>query len=193
MFTPSSRHVGPLTLAAALGIVAVATSIGPATAPPAADTPGRRGLDPSAGSGQHHGRGPFKFTEVTKGSGVDFTYRNGEEAGLRTILESLGGGVALFDYDGDGRTDLFFPGGGHFLKEGKTLSRGRAGPTNSTATKGDGDSPTSRPRRGWIAPRRTATAHRPAITTATATPTCSSPPTRGRRSSATREGSGSPT
>ena len=64
-------------------------------------------------------RGPFRFEEVTKGSGVDFTYRNGEEAGHRTILESLGGGVALFDYDGDGRTDLFFPGGGHFMKEGK--------------------------------------------------------------------------
>src|SRR5436305_245146 len=39
---------------------------------------------------------PFHFSDRTRESGIDFTYRNGEEAGLRTILESLGGGVALF-------------------------------------------------------------------------------------------------
>src|SRR5262249_25028532 len=38
------------------------------------------------------------FRDVTPGSGVDFTHRNGEEADYCTILESLGGGVALFDY-----------------------------------------------------------------------------------------------
>jgi hypothetical protein len=45
---------------------------------------------------------------------VEFTYRNGEEADQYTILESLGGGVALLDYDGDGLLDLFIPGGGTF-------------------------------------------------------------------------------
>src|SRR4051812_47608817 len=51
---------------------------------------------------------PFQFSDRTRESGIDFTYHNGEEAGLRTILESLGGGVAIFDFDGDGRPDLFF-------------------------------------------------------------------------------------
>src|SRR6478735_5952266 len=51
--------------------------------------------------------GPGIFTDVTASSGVDFTYRNGEEADQLTILESLGGGVALFDYDGDGLLDIF--------------------------------------------------------------------------------------
>lgn len=63
--------------------------------------------------------GPPWFSDRTPGSGVNFTHRNGEEANLYTILESLGGGVALLDFDRDGRLDLFFPGGGTF--EGKTI------------------------------------------------------------------------
>ena len=45
---------------------------------------------------------------------MDFQYRNGEEADLYTILESLGGGVALLDYDHDGKLDIFLTGGGSF-------------------------------------------------------------------------------
>jgi hypothetical protein len=54
--------------------------------------------------------------DVTAASGVDFTYRNGEEAGHLSILESLGGGVALLDFDGDGLLDIFVTGGGSFSK-----------------------------------------------------------------------------
>lgn len=57
---------------------------------------------------------PPWFEDVTKASGIDFTYRNGEEANHFAILESLGGGVAVLDYDADGLVDLFFPGGGWF-------------------------------------------------------------------------------
>lgn len=58
--------------------------------------------------------GPPFFEDATAKSGVDFTYRNGEEANHMGILESLGGGAALIDFDGDGLLDLFIPGGGHF-------------------------------------------------------------------------------
>jgi hypothetical protein len=58
--------------------------------------------------------GPPLYVDVTAGSGVEFTYRNGQEAGHLAILESLGGGVALIDYDGDGLLDIFVTGGGFF-------------------------------------------------------------------------------
>ena len=54
----------------------------------------------------------IRFRDFTKESGVDFTYRNGHETEHYSILESIGGGVAMLDYDADGAVDLFFPGGG---------------------------------------------------------------------------------
>lgn len=55
-----------------------------------------------------------RFEEISRSADVDFTYRNGEEAGHYAILESLGGGACLFDYDGDSKLDSFLPGGGTF-------------------------------------------------------------------------------
>jgi enediyne biosynthesis protein E4 len=56
---------------------------------------------------------PF-FAEVTEASGIRMTYRNGEEADHMAIIESVGGGLALIDYDGDGLLDVFVTGGGFF-------------------------------------------------------------------------------
>ena len=63
--------------------------------------------------------GPPLFEDATRASGIDFTYRNGEEANHLAILESLGGGAALIDYDGDGLLDVFLPGGGSFAGDDK--------------------------------------------------------------------------
>lgn len=87
-----------LLIAAALGLACVFAGCSKPAAPVAVAE------QPLAGQ-------PF-FDDVTAASGVAATYRDGQEAGLYAILESLGGGVALFDYDGDGLLDLFFPGGG---------------------------------------------------------------------------------
>jgi hypothetical protein len=54
------------------------------------------------------------FREVAEEAGVRWTYTNGEEAKHLAILESLGGGIGLLDYDGDGLLDVFIPGGGSF-------------------------------------------------------------------------------
>lgn len=58
--------------------------------------------------------GPPIFEDVTAKCGIDFTYRNGEEAGNFAIIESLGGGVALFDFDRDGKLDVLLVGGGRY-------------------------------------------------------------------------------
>ncbi|HJN10603.1 MAG TPA: hypothetical protein QF564_18090, partial [Pirellulaceae bacterium] len=55
----------------------------------------------------------LRLVEVTEQSGVDFTFTSGHESGHHSILEWLGGGVAMLDYDQDGNTDLFFAGGGY--------------------------------------------------------------------------------
>ncbi|MCA9121226.1 MAG: CRTAC1 family protein [Planctomycetaceae bacterium] len=52
------------------------------------------------------------FTEVTGDSGVKFVYQNAREANHSAILESLGGGVSLLDFDRDGLLDICLPGGG---------------------------------------------------------------------------------
>ncbi|MEO1996677.1 MAG: hypothetical protein ABGZ17_15525, partial [Planctomycetaceae bacterium] len=43
-----------------------------------------------------------RFREMTANSGVNFRYANGQDAEHFTIVESLGGGAALLDYDADG-------------------------------------------------------------------------------------------
>lgn len=55
-----------------------------------------------------------RWHDMTEAMKVEHVYRNGHEANQFTILESLGGGIALLDFDCDGRLDLFAPGGGKF-------------------------------------------------------------------------------
>jgi len=59
-------------------------------------------------------RGQVAFQDDADRTGLKFTYHNGAPQGdLESMLEMNGGGVAVLDYDGDLRPDLFFTQGGN--------------------------------------------------------------------------------
>ncbi len=62
------------------------------------------------------------FTDITASSGITFMHVNGAY-GEKLLPETMGGGVAFFDYDGDGNQDLLFINSTYWpshLPEGKT-------------------------------------------------------------------------
>ncbi|MBS0203536.1 MAG: CRTAC1 family protein [Planctomycetes bacterium] len=58
----------------------------------------------------------FQFVDDTEASKIDFTFRSGAEPSYAPILQDLGGGCGLLDFDRDSRLDAFFPGGGHITR-----------------------------------------------------------------------------
>ena len=52
----------------------------------------------------------IQFRDITDESGIDFRHFDGS-AGRYYIVETMSGGVALFDYDADGDTDIYFLNG----------------------------------------------------------------------------------
>ncbi len=63
---------------------------------------------------------PYLFSDITSEAGI--TFRHFNDASSRKYLpETMGAGVAFFDYDNDGRPDLFFVNGAR-LRSSKTGS-----------------------------------------------------------------------
>jgi hypothetical protein len=82
---------------------------------------GSLGGSPSQnGSGKSHIARNIAFREVAAEAGVSFRFDTGSR-GRHDLPEIMGGGVALFDADGDGRLDIYLCNGGPIeLTPGKT-------------------------------------------------------------------------
>ena len=66
---------------------------------------------PRSPASDAHARAPrVRFVDVTREAGIDFIHENGAR-GAKYLPETLGGGVALFDADGDGDADILFVNG----------------------------------------------------------------------------------
>jgi hypothetical protein len=86
-----------------------------------------------------------RFRDVTAEAGIDFTHVNGA-AGEKLLPETMGGGVAFVDFDGDGAADLLFVSGREWpwqeahARRARTLAffrnDGRGHFTNATAGSG---------------------------------------------------------
>jgi tetratricopeptide (TPR) repeat protein len=98
---------------------------GPAAAPTPSPNPGP---PPSA---------EIAFRDDAGSAGLRFTYRNGETS-QHQIPETIGGGVAVLDYDGDGWLDVYLVQGGTFPPEDedRPAQDGGRGP-GAHATTGD--------------------------------------------------------
>jgi len=62
---------------------------------------------------------PIRFEDVAPASGIGFVLENCPTP-RKHLIETMPGGVAVFDYDGDGRPDVFFTNGAELPSLAKT-------------------------------------------------------------------------
>src|SRR5215831_14022722 len=53
---------------------------------------------------------PIRFRNVAKSAGLDFVLENSPTP-QKHLIETMAGGIAVFDYNGDGLPDIFFTNG----------------------------------------------------------------------------------
>src|SRR6476620_2957822 len=62
------------------------------------------------------GKSPVRFTDITAASKINCKHF-GSPTSKKFLLETMGGGVAVFDFNNDGRMDLFFTNGALLREE----------------------------------------------------------------------------
>ena len=96
--------------------------------PPAAVVPGKPTsdtiVDPAvAAAAAKLTQQSMRFTDISGPAGIKWTFNSGGNVG-RLVVDQIGGGVALFDYNGDGLLDIFAVQGGPLpeaSRAGRTL------------------------------------------------------------------------
>ena len=124
---------------------------------------------------------PIRLQDVAREAGLDFVHENSPTP-RKHLIETMPGGVAVFDYDGDGRLDVFFTNGAAVPGLEKDAPRYR-----NRLFRNEGDLKFTRRHRGRGPARARATPWRrpSATTTTTATRTSSSGACTARPSTAT--------
>jgi hypothetical protein len=110
-------RIGALTAA----VLALLTLVGPVAVPLTGAPPG---TGPVA---------PVTFRDGTAAAGIDFVHTNGASA-EKYLVEAMGSGVVLFDYNNDGRLDIFFVDGGGLARTVTVRPRHRLYSSRSDGT-----------------------------------------------------------
>lgn len=108
---PSPRNpvTSPQMILVLLTLLVPPTLRAQGTAPAASDAPGAKGsaaAEPQPATEVLEGGHKLLFRDITTTAGITFEHQSAPEK--KYILESMSGGVALFDADGDGRLDIYF-------------------------------------------------------------------------------------
>jgi enediyne biosynthesis protein E4 len=111
--TRSRRQTGVSILLAILflGVVSFAQQPTPSPSPPrvgksySSEASNRKPPPPAP-----QAQSPITFSDITAATGISFK-RAPSFTSVKYLIEAVGGGVAMVDYDNDGRMDLFFTNG----------------------------------------------------------------------------------
>jgi hypothetical protein len=106
----STRGLLPLFIVVTIVVTILCAGVFPQGGPPQRSTSPHPAQVSGNNKGAHSSTQSISFADVTRAAGIDFHLTCGG-AEKRYIMESMCGGIAVFDYDNDGWMDIFLVNG----------------------------------------------------------------------------------